>query len=128
MIKIDNHYSGKGYLSVLDLEELPFTPVRSFWVYDVPKNSLRGNHAHYKTHQLLICLKGKIESRTFNGDEEKIEILSPGDCLYIKPMIWDSQKYLTGKDLLLVFCSTPYARSDYILDFHKFIEEVKKDR
>ncbi len=37
-------------------------------------------------------------------------------------MIWDSQVFMTGDDVLLSICSTPYDKSDYIEDMSSFLE------
>ena len=49
----------RGSLSVGEVpDELPFVPVRYFIVYDVPSLELRGEHAHKRCEQFLICLHG----------------------------------------------------------------------
>ena len=40
-------------------------------------------------------------------------------------MIWDSQIFLTGNDVLLSICSTEYNKKDYIEDFDLFLDLTK---
>ena len=51
----------RGNLSVAESGgHIPFEPVRCFWVFDVPSSEVRGEHAHKKLKQYLICLKGSV--------------------------------------------------------------------
>lgn len=115
----------RGNLAVINFNELPFIPVRLFFVNNVPKHSIRGEHAHFKTEQYLICYSGEILVYTFDGNEEKKTILYAGDFIFIDKMIWSSIKYLTNNCVLLVLANTPYDKSDYIEDIEKFKELTK---
>ncbi|MDB5999522.1 MAG: WxcM-like, partial [Rhizobacter sp.] len=47
----------RGSLTVGEFErQIPFTPRRYFMVFGVPNREVRGEHAHFKCHQFLICL------------------------------------------------------------------------
>jgi len=116
----------KGSLVPVEFFILPFVPVRAFWTINVPKNETRGNHAHYKTKQILFCIKGRILVSLFDGINEEEKIIKENEYVFVNSLIWDSQSYLTGKDILLVMCSTPYTPSDYIFDRNEFIKVVKE--
>ena len=101
--------------------DVPFDIKRIFYVYGVRDEKLRGNHAHYKTQQVLICLSGKVE--VICKDESKTVrylLESPQQALYIPEMIWDEQIYRTESSVLLVLSNTLYNPSDYIHDFEQF--------
>ena len=101
--------------------DTPFPIKRLFYVYGVRDSDVRGNHAHYKTEQLLICLSGKIEVTCKDGEESRKYLLeSPQQALYIPEMIWDEQTYLSEGTVLLVLANTKYTPSDYIHDFDLF--------
>lgn len=110
----------RGCLLPLEFNNLPFTPKRIFVVNNVPKNSIRGNHAHYKTKQILICLNGNIEVILKDGINESITQLKKNEQILVDTLIWDSQKFLTEDSELLVLCSTNYDINDYIFDFEEF--------
>jgi len=42
-------------------KEIPFTVKRFFLITDSPTSSIRGEHAHIKCHQFLICMSGMCE-------------------------------------------------------------------
>jgi len=127
MDKLKNYSDARGDLFPIEFSSLPFIPIRSFIVKNVPKDSLRGGHAHYKTRQLLICLKGKIKVLIHDGKKLKTITLKENMFTLVDAMLWDSQKFLTNDDVLLVFCSTPYEKADYILDFNEF-KKIRNDK
>ena len=83
---------------------------------------LRGNHAHKKCIQTLICLNGKIDVTIDNSKEKKNVILdSPLKCLTIYPGVWSSQLYDPNSSLM-VLCSEIFDENDYIRDYKEFIQ------
>lgn len=116
----------RGSLLPIEFSDIPFTPKRIFVVNNVPQNTIRGNHSHYKTQQLLICLNGEIEVILYDGFDEKIILLKKNERYLIESLIWDSQKFLTENSELLVICSTSYDINDYILDLKEF-KNIKKN-
>ena len=110
----------RGSLTALDFNNLSFDPKRIFYVKNVPKNTERGTH--HNTRQYLICLQGKIQVKLFDGHRETHYLLERNQVLFVDKLVWDTQLYLTGDDILLSICSTEYNPDDYITD----IEEFKK--
>ena len=101
--------------------DVPFPIRRVFYVYGVRDSDVRGQHSHFKTKQLLICIHGKIEVTCDDGTNRKKYLLeSPQQGLLIPEMIWDEQKYLTEDSVLLVFANTKYDITDYINDYDEF--------
>ena len=59
----------RGSLTVGEVPtEVPFTPARYFAVYGVPSVELRGEHAHKRCQQFLICLHGSCRVLLDDGD------------------------------------------------------------
>jgi len=99
---------------------LPFDIKRVFTVISKVGN-IRGNHAHKKCSQLLVCVSGEIEVITDNGNQEvayKLSDMSQG--LLIPPGIWASQKYLEQNSVLMVLCDALYDADDYIHNYDYF--------
>lgn len=111
---IENFSDDRGCLYPLEFDKVPFAPKRLFVVSDVPKGKARGGHAHYQTEQFLICLAGEIDVTLDDGKEETKVSLSPVQGVHVPAMVWDSQVFKTGKDILLVLASTEYNKDDYI--------------
>jgi hypothetical protein len=98
---------------------LPFEPKRIFIVKDVPIGTTRGRHAHKKCRQLLVCLNGVIRVNTLSKDNDSNEVLlQPGDSFLLENLVWGTQEYLTGKEIMMVFCSENYDKSDYITNYN----------
>ena len=116
-----------GELVPIEFSKLPFTPKRAFYVTEVPVNITRGNHAHYKTEQILFCVKGRIRVELFDGRDTTIQMLDPGEHAHAGNLIWDSQTFLTPDTVLLSICSTEYDPDDYITDIDEFIAIVRKN-
>ena len=113
-----------GVLVPIEFKDLDFVPKRLFYVTGVPYGNERGNHAHFETMQLLICVKGMIGVSLCNADDTGYIILSENEYVYVGKLIWDAQDFLTGSDVLLVLCSTNYDRKDYIEDINDYLGVV----
>jgi len=110
-----------GILAPIEFKDLDFIPKRVFYVTGVPAGNVRGEHAHFETKQLLICVQGEIDVLlTQNGGTEIITLFKD-EYLYVGTLVWDAQCFKTGHDVLLVLCSTNYDLNDYILDMQDFV-------
>lgn len=123
--KFDRFNDSRGDLFPLDYNKLNFKPLRMFWTTNVPRNMIRGGHAHYKTQQYLMCLQGVVEVLLDNGKNKEKYIIKSGEGIYVSEMVWDEQKYLTGNEILCVLCSTEYDIEDYITDYDIFKNMTK---
>jgi len=121
VIPLKNFYEEEGILYPIDFNTLSFIPKRTFFVTNVPQGQERGKHAHWETQQLLICIKGSILVKLFDGFNPQTHKLTQGMSIFVDKLTWDSQIYETGDDILLSLCSTFYSKSDYITDLDKFI-------
>lgn len=118
----------RGELFPIEMNNVPFSPKRVFVISGVPKNSTRGNHAHFKTNQYIICIKGKILIGIDDGERKEEKIINQGESILIPNMVWDYQKFLTGEDILLSLCDTSYDEKDYILDIQDFYKIILKNK
>lgn len=121
-----SHIDAIGCLMPLEFKDIPFVPVRAFLVTNVPAGAHRGGHAHKETKQYLFCVTGKIKVLLNDGIKKDEFVIDTGQGVLIDKLIWDGQMFLTGKDVLLVFCSTAYSKEDYITDFEEFKKITKK--
>jgi acetyltransferase-like isoleucine patch superfamily enzyme/dTDP-4-dehydrorhamnose 3,5-epimerase-like enzyme len=113
----------RGSLSVIDFEaDLPFEPKRSFSVFGVPSQETRGEHAHRRCHQFLICVHGSVRVLADNGSvREEFTLNSPSTGLHLPPMIWGTQYRYSADAVLLVFASERYDSDEYIRDYGEFL-------
>ena len=116
----------RGSLSVGEFpQQVPFVPRRYFIVYDVPGKDVRGEHAHRRCHQFLVCLRGSLSVVVDDGkSSEEIALDRPSIGLYLPPMVWAVQYRYSADALLLVFASEPYDAGDYIRDYDEFLSAL----
>lgn len=117
----------RGSLSVAEFgQQLPFEPKRCFWVFDVPSREVRGEHAHKKLHQFLVCVKGSLNVVLDDG-HNRIEVVldKPNLGLHISPMVWGIQYKYTHDAVLVVLTSDVYNSEDYIRDYDGFLQEAR---
>jgi UDP-2-acetamido-3-amino-2,3-dideoxy-glucuronate N-acetyltransferase len=119
----------RGTLVAMDFAEVaPFTVRRTFFVYDVPSEKIRGEHAHRTCHQLLVCVRGSVAVLLDDGNKRSQVLLDTSDrALYVPPMIWACQYRYTADAVLFVLASEPYNPSDYIRDYEEFIRASRAD-
>lgn len=116
----------RGSLSFAEFDEkLPFIPQRYFIVFDVPSKEVRGEHAHRKCQQLLICVKGNCSVVVDNGEtREEVLLDKPNLGLFVPPMVWATEYKYSEDAVLLVLASDHYDSTDYIRDYDLFLKEL----
>ena len=106
--------------------DLPFVPQRIFFVYDVPSRAVRGEHAHRKLEQFLVCVRGSVHAVIDDGLSRKEYVLdSPELGLYMPAMTWGTQYSYSSDAVLAVLASLPYDEADYIRTYAQFSEMVQ---
>ena len=110
-------------------EHVPFEIKRVFYLYDVPGGEGRGAHAHKALHQFIIAAMGAFDVVMDDGREiRRVRLDRAYHGLHIPPMIWAHEENFSSGGICLVLASTPYDETDYIRDYKKFIESVKKNK
>jgi UDP-2-acetamido-3-amino-2,3-dideoxy-glucuronate N-acetyltransferase len=117
----------RGDLSAGEFErQVPFAVRRYFMVFDVPSEDVRGEHAHRKCEQFLLCVRGRCHVVADDGaTRAEIVLDRPNLGLYMPPMVWSIQYRHSAGALLLVFASDYYDSADYIRDYGEFLAAVK---
>lgn len=113
---------GRGNLSVIEKEVLPFTTKRIYYLYDVPSSATRGGHAHIDLQQCLIALSGSFDVVLDDGVERKIITLNkPNKALYIPNGIWRELENFSSGSICLAIVSAEYEENDYIRNYKEFL-------
>lgn len=106
---------------------LPFVPRRCFIIMDVPSKRVRGEHAHKKLHQFLLCVRGSVTVRIDDGRRRRtVRLRDPARGLHVPPMVWAAQYDYSTDAVLVVFASAKYDARDYIRDYLEFRRLVAK--
>ncbi len=118
----------RGALSVGEVPtEVPFSPARYFAVFDVPSVELRGEHAHKRCQQFLICLHGSCRVLLDDGAKRcEVTLDSPDMGIFMPEMIWGTQYRYSPDAVLLVFASRSYEADDYLRTYDDFLAELER--
>ncbi|HQE45809.1 MAG TPA: WxcM-like domain-containing protein [Rhodoglobus sp.] len=113
----------RGDLLPIDLpESVPFVPQRVFFVHGVPSKEVRGEHAHRRCEQFLICVTGSVSCIVDDGSTRREYVLDhPSKGLHMPPMTWGTQYDYSPDAVLAVFASEKYDDADYIRDYEEFV-------
>ncbi|HAB26413.1 MAG: hypothetical protein CMP05_09600 [Xanthomarina sp.] len=113
---------GRGNLSVIEKDCIPFSVKRVYYLYDVPSNAYRGGHAHKNLYQFLIALSGSFDVVLDDGNQKtKITLNKPNKGLLIPNGIWRELENFSSGSVCLVLASEEYDESDYIRNYKKFL-------
>jgi dTDP-4-dehydrorhamnose 3,5-epimerase-like enzyme len=105
---------------------LPIKVKRVFVIGGVKKGDTRGEHALFKTNQVIVVLKGKVILELDNGRNKKeILLKNSRKAILIEPLIWRTLKILEDDTLILVFCDREHNEKDYIRNYENFIQQVR---
>ena len=112
----------RGSLSFGEAEaHVPFPIRRYFLVYGVPSQEIRGEHAHKKLHQFLMCVHGSCNVVADDGTvREEYRLDDPSIGLHVPPGVWSVQYKHSPDAVLLVLASDRYQAADYIRDYAEF--------
>ncbi|MCX7747168.1 MAG: FdtA/QdtA family cupin domain-containing protein [Clostridia bacterium] len=127
MINFNTIIDSRGALVAIEEErEVPFQIRRVYYIFNTQNESKRGNHAHKRLRQVLICISGSCKVLLDDGSEKREVMLdSPEKALIVENMIWH-EMYDFSKDLiLLVLADDFYNENDYIRSYSEFIELCK---
>ncbi|SMH40626.1 WxcM-like domain-containing protein [Mesorhizobium australicum] len=113
----------RGAVTVGEIrKEMPFSPARYFAVFNVPSVELRGEHAHKKCQQFLICLHGSCRVLLDDGSHRcEVTLDRPDMGVFMPEMIWGTQYRYSPDAVLLVFASRPYETDDYLRTYDEFL-------
>lgn len=117
--------------SLIALEEhhnVPFDVKRVFYIYGTQKGIPRGNHAHYKTKQLLVAVSGSCNITLDDGIRKKTFTLDkPNIGLFQNAMIWGTMHNFSPNCVLMVLADDYYNEDDYIRNYEDFLKEARHD-
>ena len=127
LLPIQTHTDERGSLGVVETESpLPFTPKRLYFLYNVPEQKSRGEHAHRALHQFMFAASGQFVVTLDDGFERKTYVLdSPEQGLYIAPMMWRKLEGFSRDAICCVLASEVHQPDDYVNDYQEFLDLVR---
>jgi UDP-2-acetamido-3-amino-2,3-dideoxy-glucuronate N-acetyltransferase len=114
----------RGTVSVAEFRrDIPFTPQRHYVVSAVPSKAVRGERAHRRCKQFIVCVCGSM-SLMVDDSKRRTEIVldKPYIGVYVPPMVWAAQYRHSPDAVVLVLASDAYDPEDYIRDYEEFTQ------
>jgi UDP-2-acetamido-3-amino-2,3-dideoxy-glucuronate N-acetyltransferase len=126
-ISVGSSRDERGFLEFAEYPgQLPFEPKRAFVISQVPSSSIRGQHAHSTTSQLLMCVSGSMTARFISESHESTFDLDPSSgWLLVPPMNYGELSNFSSDCVLVVLASEQYDPDEYIADFEEFRRRLK---
>lgn len=127
LVSLPKITDGRGNLAFLEsYNHIPFQIERVYYLYDVPLQTIRGEHAHFELEQLIIACSGSIDITLDDGYTSKKYTLNDPCCgLYVAPLIWRRLENFKNRAVCLVMASKKYQESDYIRNYTDFIRVAR---
>ena len=112
---------GRGKLSVIEKNIIPFDIMRVYYLYDVPSDAYRGGHAHKNLIQFMIPLSGSFEVLVDDGNsKKKIMLNKPNKGLLIPVGIWREMDNFSSGAICMVLASDYFDEGDYFRKYTEF--------
>ena len=122
---MDEVISGTTKPGLLIFDKLEFD-VRRFFIINGLRGEKRGQHAHKKCRQMLICLDGKVELISDTSFEITVTELNPERGRYLhNTWNWLTIKFIENSRVL-VLAEYQYDEKDYIRDYNKFKRDANR--
>lgn len=123
IIQLESHVNPRGTLTVAQNgDSIPFDIKRLYYIFDIPTDSERGGHSHFREQRLLIAVSGCFDVTVCDGYENcTFTLRRPNEALYIPPGLWRTLHDFSSGCVVLAISSTNYDEADYVRDFNQFI-------
>lgn len=125
-IPLQMHGDERGLLvAIEENRHIPFNIKRVYYMYDTQEKVRRGYHAHKKTTQVAIVLKGSCKFLFDDGyTKQDISLDNPAIGLLIEPLMWHEMYDFSEDCILMVLADDFYDESDYIRNYDDFVKLV----
>ena len=117
-----------GNLISIENDTVPFFNIeRIFYIYNVPLNKSRADHASKNTDFLMIPISGKLNICIDDGIKRKKYVMSnKRKGLYVPNNHWIKISSFSNDAVLLVLANTKYKDSIYYNDYNDFLNSKMK--
>ena len=113
-IQIRTFFDNRGDLSFMQNSK-KFKFSRIYYIHNIKKKTVRGNHYHKNNRQFIICLKGKIDMNILNIKNNKKDsfcLNDPKKGVFIENFEWHSITCYKNS-ITLVIAEKKFSKKDY---------------
>lgn len=124
LLHMNIHGDAQGNLiSIESMKNIPFEFKRMYYIFGTQPNIRRGKHAHKKTEQVLIAIKGSCKLFLDDGtNKETIKLNKNYEVLYLPPNLWHEMYDFSTDCVLVVLASDFYNENDYLRKYDDFLK------
>lgn len=100
---------------------VPFAIARMFTL-TAPLAARRGDHAHRRCTQLMLCVHGAVEVVCDDSrNRRSFELNRDNIALCVPPTIWNTVIFKQDKSVVTVLCDRPFEERDYLRSYPEFV-------
>lgn len=124
VINLDTYNDKNSSLVVVEsFKKCPFDIKRIFYIFDVPKGEIRGQHANLNSQFFFIALNGSCEIKIDDGKKQEfVKLERANEGLFLDKMLWKEMFNFSKDCILLVLSNTYYDKNEYVYDYEKYLE------
>jgi WxcM-like, C-terminal len=98
-------------------------PIARVFTVTAPLDALRGDHAHIRCTQLMLCVHGAVEIICDDGRHKRTFRLNRNNlALCVPPTIWNNIFFRQDRSVVMVLCDRPFEEGDYLREYSEFLE------
>jgi dTDP-4-dehydrorhamnose 3,5-epimerase-like enzyme len=129
LIQFKKIADARGCLTPIEgQQDIPFAIKRTYFLYDVTSNTIRGGHAHVALEQVLLAIHGSFDVMVTDGNSTKIFTLNqPNMGLFLPTMVWRELYNFSNGAVCLVLASEHYDENDYYRDYDSYIKAIQNE-
>ncbi len=110
-----------GEIVVGQAPDVPFTTARIFTL-TAPLGARRGEHAHRRCSQFMLCVHGSVDVLCDDGRQRKTFSLDRSNlALCVPPGIWNTVVFTREPSVVVVLCDRPFEEDDYLRSYPEFL-------
>lgn len=130
LIELPSVSENDGCLTYLEgNNEIPFEIRRCFFIFNVPRDKHRANHASVTTDFVLIAINGSVKVELNDGHTKSVYDLNDRNRgLFVPKNTWMITRNFSKDAVLLVLANTRYEEAEYINDYTEYMKQREKLR
>ncbi|MGA9007810.1 MAG: FdtA/QdtA family cupin domain-containing protein [Xanthobacteraceae bacterium] len=122
LIELPCHSRDDGEVVVAQVAAQVAFPIARVFTVTAPLDALRGEHAHIRCTQFMLCVHGAVEIVCDDGHEKRTFHLNRNNlALCVPPAIWNNIFFRHDRSVVMVLCDRPFEEDDYLRDYSKFL-------
>ncbi|HSZ67838.1 MAG TPA: FdtA/QdtA family cupin domain-containing protein [Xanthobacteraceae bacterium] len=122
LIELPRYSRDDGEVVVAQVAAHIAFPITRVFTVTAPLDALRGEHAHIRCTQFMLCVHGAVEIVCDDGRQKRTFHLNRNNlALCVPPAIWNNIFFRHDKSVVMVLCDRPFEEDDYLRDYSKFL-------